>query len=109
MEFTKKTIVVRSDYYDRLKREAFYNGKQVKEILDSILQEWIRSNPESERDLSGSLEDAKATVEISKIKTAMETTGMNITKASELLGISRVYMHKLIKRHKLKFDRSKKS
>ena len=72
MEFTKKTIVVRSDYYDRLRREAFYNGKQVKEILDSILKDWIRNNPESERGLSGTLEDAKATVEISKIKNAME-------------------------------------
>jgi len=109
MEFTKKTIVIRDTYYERLRREAFFNKKQIKEVLDDVLKEHFSRHKETkDPGVQVDLMMIKDNSMIKAIKEALKQTNGNITQASGLLGITKQYLYKLIKKHNIKIEKKDK-
>jgi DNA-binding NtrC family response regulator len=52
----------------------------------------------------GKLKDIRSSAERGGLESALAQTGYNITKSANLLGISRVTLYKLCKKHKIKLD-----
>ena len=108
MEYVKKTIIIREAFYERLKREAFYNNSQVKLILDKVLNEWNINNPEQEPEaFKGSLMEIKEQSMKKAVQEALKQSGGNQSQASKLLNISRVYLSTLIKKYKIQVVKNK--
>ena len=108
MEWTKKTIVVRAAYYERLRRDAFFGHREIKNLLDEILAEWIEGNPEKPKGEARPLDEGKAEWESEMIKQAMAAVENNREAAADLLGISRMALFNKIKRYGLAFPHSRK-
>lgn len=104
MDFTKKTIMVRDEFYERLRRDAFYQRKEIKGILDEILADWIAQHPEeSHRPAASKLSESRTAVEIEEIKNAMAQTRNHRSRAAGLLGISRMALFMKMKKYNLEF------
>lgn len=104
MTFIKKTIVVRESFYERLRRDSFFNKREIKEILDQILEKWVAENPEEpHRPVAGPLSDSKAAMEIEQIKNAMANAYNHRERAAEALGISRMALNIKCRKYKLTF------
>ena len=109
MNFTKKTIMVRNEFYERLRRDSFFGRVEIKEIMDGILEKWIAENPEEpHRPLAGRLDESRASLEIEEIKNAMANAYNHRERAAAALGISRMALHKKCKRYKLEFPACKR-
>ena len=110
MEFTKKTLIVRKQFYERLRREAFFNNRLIKDVLDEILEGWCLDNPEEETDplKMVSFDRAKEDMEKQQITAAMEQTGYNRSEAAKLLNRTRMWLYNKCKEYELEFPLSKK-
>lgn len=108
MAWTKKTVIVRAEYYERLRREAFYNRQEIKFYLDMALELWIAANPEKVRGEAVPLEESRPGWEIDQIKIAMRAADNSRAKAAGLLGISRMSLYNKIQRYGLQFPHSRK-
>lgn len=109
MEFIKKTIVVRDSYYERLRWESFRQKREIKEIIDEILEKWITDHPTEEKKeifQGSSLSEAKDQQEKQRITEAMQQANNKKVEAARILKISRVYLFGLIKKHGLNFPPS---
>ena len=104
MNFTKKTIMVRDEFYERLRRDSFFGRIEIKEIMDGILEKWIADNPEEpHRPAAGRLNESKAALEIEQIKDAMANAGNHRERAAEALGIGRMALNIKCRKYKLEF------
>ncbi|MFA5727224.1 MAG: helix-turn-helix domain-containing protein [Saccharofermentanaceae bacterium] len=113
MSFTKKTIMVRDDFYERLRRDSFFGHKEIKEIMDGILASWIQDNPEEpHRPAAGRLNESRAAFEVERIKDAMANAMNHRERAAKALGISRMALNMKCRKYGLAFpdyrDRNKK-
>lgn len=112
MEFTKKTFVVRKQFYERLRREAFFNDKYIKDVLDEILEVWCLDNPEPDSESSKrravSLPQAKAEMEIQQITAAMEKAKYNRSNAAKMLNKTRMWLYNKCKEYELEFPSPKR-
>lgn len=108
MGFTKRTIVVRDEFYERLRRDGFFDRREIKEILDEILANWIAEHPElPRRPMAGKLSESKEQLEIEEIKNAMAQTYNHRTKAAGILDISRMALFLKLKKYNLTFPEYK--
>lgn len=104
MGFTKRTIVVRDEFYERLRRDGFFDKREIKEILDEILGGWIAEHPElPRRPMAGKLSDSREQIEIEEIKNAMAQTYNHKSNAAKILGISRMALFNKLKKYGLTF------
>jgi len=104
MGFTKRTIVVRDEFYERLRRDGFFEKREIKGILDEILANWIAEHPEQpRRPMAGKLSESREQIEIEEIKNAMAQTYNHRTKSAEILGISRMALFMKMKKYQLTF------
>jgi transcriptional regulator with PAS, ATPase and Fis domain len=104
MSFTKKTITVREEFYERLRRESFFGRREIKEILDEILAAWVQDNPEEpRRPAAGRLSEVKAAMEVEQIKDAMANANNHRERAAEVLGISRMALFVKFRKYGLTF------
>jgi DNA-binding NtrC family response regulator len=104
MTFIKKTIVVRESFYEQLRRRAFFGRREIKEILDEILEKWLKDNPEEpHRPMAGRLDEVKAALEIEQIKDAMDNSRNHRARAAEVLGISRMALNIKCRKYGLTF------
>lgn len=104
MGYTKKTIMIRDEFYERLRRDAFYQRREIKGILDEILADWIVLHPEEpHRPAASKLSESRVTLEIEEIKNAMTQTRNHRSRAAALLGISRMALFMKMKKYNLEF------
>jgi transcriptional regulator with PAS, ATPase and Fis domain len=104
MGFTKRTISVRDEFYERLRRDGFFDRREIKEILDGILANWIAEHPEQpRRPMAGKLSDSRDQIEIEEIKNAMAQTYNHKSNAAKILGISRMALFNKLKKYGLAF------
>jgi len=106
MEFTKKTIVVRAEFYERLQRDAFFQHSEIKVLLDAILRQWIADNPERPHKPVAKLKASRAALEVEQIKDAMAAAGNRRADAAAILGISRMMLNKKCRLYGLTFPHS---
>jgi transcriptional regulator with PAS, ATPase and Fis domain len=104
MALQKRTIMIRDDFYERLRRDAFFGHKDIKDILDGILADWITEHPEEEhRPAAGKLRENRASFEIEEIKNAMAQARNHRAKAAEIMEISRMALFMKMKKYNLQF------
>lgn len=104
MTFIKKTIVVREAFYERLRRDSFFSKREIKEILDQILEKWVVENPEeAHRPVAGLLSESKAALEVEQIKDAMANAWNHRERAAAALGISRMALNIKCRKYNLTF------
>jgi transcriptional regulator with PAS, ATPase and Fis domain len=104
MIFTKKTIMVRDEFYERLRRDAFFQRREIKGVLDEILAAWIAQHPEEpHRPVAGNLSESKATLEIEEIKNAMDNARNHRERAAAALGITRMSLNVKCRKYSLTF------
>ena len=104
MAFIKKTIMVRDEFYERLRRDSFFGRREIKEVLDEILAAWIKGNPEEpHRPAAGRLDESRAALEIEQIKDAMANAHNHREAAAAALGISRMALFMKFRKYSLTF------
>ena len=106
MVFTKKTIVVREAYYERLRREAFHRNTEIKELLDAILKAWAEKTPEY-LDQPIPMKAAREDREREAIKSAMLSAHNNREDAARILKISRMNLFNRMKKLGLEFPKAR--
>lgn len=104
MSFTKKTIAIRDEFYERLRRDSFFGKVEIKQIMDGILAAWIKDNPEApSRPVAGLLSESKAALEVEQIKDAMANAWNHRERAAAALGISRMALNIKCRKYNLTF------
>jgi DNA-binding NtrC family response regulator len=92
----KKTICIDENYYKRIKLHATKNGKYIQDLFDDIIGNYFEGLTLSENSISASEESEKNT-----IITALDNTNNHRNEAAKLLDISRVTLHKKMKKYKI--------
>jgi DNA-binding NtrC family response regulator len=109
--FVTKTIRIREDHYNRLRREAFYQDLKIKDVIEETFTHWIENNQEKKpiENIEGfDIAKEKALLEKRKTIEALQVTE-NRQAAADLLKISRVYLNKLMNKYKISRDIQKKN
>jgi transcriptional regulator with PAS, ATPase and Fis domain len=104
MSLHKRTMIVRDEFYERLRRDSFFSKREIKDILDGILADWVAQHPEEpHRPIAGNLSESKAALEIEEIKNAMANAYNHRERAAAALGITRMAVNVKCRKYGLTF------
>jgi DNA-binding NtrC family response regulator len=106
--WVKRTVVLREDFAERLRREAFYGRRQMREIVDDALAAWFGTHPERPVLDVRPIAEQAADFKVEAVRAAMAANGYNRQAAAQALGISRVQLWRLCEQYGLEFPRGKR-